>query len=258
MLSVDKANHKFIVQYFLLWLPNNQIWLNFNKNVEVCVHVCVWMCMCEHVGVCMTHVCISVYVHSSMVLVYMCVHLCICGACVCECACVYICVCTCECICICVDAHLCMPLYVCLHLCASVHFVCVQASPWDTLLSHQFSVLMCVHIFFHSLLVFLNASGCDKSINKYFTLKSVFLSPSLISIQSTTNIITKRSVTSISQFDIWGNGDSGRGPTCCDQMVQLAAYLDETSARLITRVPLSHLSEQHCAASPLKEKLDRH
>jgi hypothetical protein len=41
-------------------------------------------------------------------------------------------------------------------------------------------------------------------------------------------------------------------------MVQLAAYLDETSARLITRVPLSHLSEQHCAASPLKEKLDRH
>ena len=90
---------------------------------EVCVYVCMFVCMCAYVrvGACVhVYVCMSVCVTCVYVAMWVCGYVCML---VCVCAYVHLCVCVCMYVCVCV----CMCAYVPLCVCASVR-LCVRVS----------------------------------------------------------------------------------------------------------------------------------
>src|SRR4029434_6437887 len=69
-------------------------------------HACLWMCVYEHVSLC-------VCVQCQLAFVCVCVHVCVCASVhLCVCVCVHVCVCVCVCVCVrvCVPRNVLCPL----------------------------------------------------------------------------------------------------------------------------------------------------
>jgi len=75
---------------------------------DVCIK-CVYQVYVSSVSVCVSSVCICVYV---CVCVRMCVYVCVC-VCMCVCMCVYVCMYVCACVCVCVCVHVCACVRMC-------------------------------------------------------------------------------------------------------------------------------------------------